>query len=244
MIAGLEPLDLVGAFLAFLFTILVLLYAFGDNVLFRLVLHIFIGVSAGYAAGVVVYAVLIPHLFLPLLGLLSGASLSNLLDALGRLVLVALLLAKLSPRTAALGNPATALMVGVGAAAAVGGAVQGTLFPQIASTTNFFDPAAILRAFQTGDVVLVLNLLVDGVFILIGTVSTLVYFHFGARSLPNQIAQRAGLLRAIAWIGQAFVAITFGVLFGGILTAALTALVDRLFFLWDFVGRFLALAGL
>ena len=55
------------------------------------------------------------------------------------LVLGVLLLMKLSPRTARLGNVTIAFLVGVGAAVAVGGAVMGTLIPQTRAAINVFD---------------------------------------------------------------------------------------------------------
>lgn len=67
-------LDLIMASVSFLFTLMVLSYLMGDNPLFRLAIHIFIGVSAGYAAAVAWHQVLSPKLIQPLLsgGLLES----------------------------------------------------------------------------------------------------------------------------------------------------------------------------
>ena len=243
MIGGFEPLDLIGAFVAAALTLLVLLYAFGDNPLFRLAIHIFIGVSAGYAAGIAYQSVIKPQLVDQLLGMAGfGAAPSiSFLELLFRLLLIGLLLAKVSPRTAAVGNPVMALLVGIGAAAAIGGAIQGTILPFVASV-NIFQSEAIRAALSTGGAAsfgTVLELvLVDGLIILIGTVSTLVYFHFGARSLPNQIPQRNRYIEWVAKIGQIFIAVTLGAVFAGVYLAALTALIDRLFFLRNLAGAF------
>jgi len=50
-----------------------------------------------------------------------------------------LLLLKLSPRTARLGIPSMAFLVGVGAAVAIGGAIMGTLFPQTWASMQAFN---------------------------------------------------------------------------------------------------------
>lgn len=218
--------DLVGGFIAALLTFLVFSYALGDNALFRLVVHVFIGVSAGYAAGVALNNVLIPafenlpleQLVIPLLWIL-------------------LLFTKLSPRTAALGNPASALLVGVGAAVAVSGAVQGTLLPMVTGSASFFSPAKLGAALGSGQLGAALGYLVNGALILLGTIATLVYFHFGAKSHPNQLPERNRIISRVAQVGQGFIAITFGVLFAGTLSAALAAMIERLDTLFDFLVR-------
>ncbi|MFH1906310.1 MAG: hypothetical protein ABIL11_02840 [Chloroflexota bacterium] len=214
-------LDLITASVSFLFTLMVLSYLVGDNPLFRLAIHIFIGVSAGYAAAVAWHQVLSPKLIQPLL---FGGLLESIL-AIVPLLLGALLLMKLSPRTAWLGNPAMAFMVGAGAAVAVGGAVLGTLFPQILASINLFDLKTPERLFE-------------GSIILIGTLTTLTYFHFGAKATPSG-PQRGRLVDALGGIGQVFIAITFGVLFAGAYAAAMTALIERLNFLWTFIASLL-----
>ncbi|MBU4224667.1 MAG: hypothetical protein KKC71_02460 [Chloroflexi bacterium] len=214
-------LDLITASISFFFTLMVLSYLVGDNPLFRLAIHIFIGVSAGYAAAVAWHQVLSPKLIQPLL---SGGLLESIL-VIVPLLLGVLLLMKLSPRTARLGNPAMAFMVGAGAAVAVGGAVLGTLFPQILASINLFDLKTPERLFE-------------GSIILIGTLTTLAYFHFGAKATPSG-PQRGRLVDALGGIGQVFIAITFGVLFAGAYAAAMTALIERLNFLWTFIASLL-----
>lgn len=203
--------DTIGMVLAFFFTILVLLYVFDDNTLFRLAIHIFIGVAAGYAGAVAVKDALIPRLVeLRGFGFLIA------------IVLILLILLKISPRTAPLGNPASGFLVGVGAAIAVGGAIQGTLLPQVSSAGSFFGQG-----------------FVQGSFTLIGTVATLAHFHFSAIRAPNQIPKRNPAMRVISSIGQGFIAVTFGVIFAGVYSAALTALIERAKFIVDFISMLL-----
>jgi hypothetical protein len=68
---------------------------------------------------------------------------------------------------------------------------------------------------------------------LIATVSTLAYFHFGAASRGKQEPLRSILIDALAWVGSIFIAIALASLFSGVLMAALGALIERVAFLQD-----------
>jgi len=207
--------DLIAGIVSFLLTLMILSYLIGDNPAFRVAVYLFVGVSAGYAAAIACAQVLWPRMLVPLL---SG-SFSERLLALVALLLGALLLMKISPRTARWGNPVIAYLVGVGAAVAVGGAVLGTLFPQTQASINVMD---ISNAGNN-----LVERLVFGVFMLIGTITTLAYFHFGAKSASGG-PQRNKLVTILGWVGQVFIAITLGVLFAGVLSAAMTALIERI----------------
>lgn len=218
--------------MAFFFTILVLLYAFGDNTFFRLAIHIFIGVSAGYAGAVALNDVLIPRL--------SNLEGTQYMVALGLIILLAM---KISPKTAALGNPVSGLLVGAGAAIAIGGAIQGTILPQVSGASNFFNPELLKQAMQQSDFAQVFELVFGGGVVLVGTIATLIHFHFGVKYVPNQIPERNQIIRVFSWIGQGFIAVTFGVLFAGIYSAALAALVERFNFVVSFILDFMGLFG-
>jgi heme/copper-type cytochrome/quinol oxidase subunit 2 len=125
-----------------------------------------------------------------------------------------------------LGTPSLAFLVGVGAAVAVGGAVMGTLIPQTQASFNVFNPTSAGETW--------LARLFFGAIMLVGTITTLVYFHFGARSTAGG-PQRGKLVEWLSLIGQVFIAITLGVLFAGVFAAALTALIERLNFIWYFL---------
>ncbi|MCS7011976.1 MAG: hypothetical protein N2049_00830 [Anaerolineales bacterium] len=221
-------LDLLTGIISLLLTVMILSYLLGDNPAFRLAAHIFVGVSAGYVAVIAWNQVLLPRLFRPLL---VGGTLDPMLIV--PLMLGVLLLAKLSPRTAALGSPALAIMVGVGAAVAVSGAIFGTLFPQVWAVIRAFDITSVRS--QTGNTTGVLG---EALIMLLATVSSLVYLQFGARKTPAG-PQRGKLIRILASIGQVFIAMTFGVIFAGVLAAAMTAFIERLSFLINFVSQFL-----
>ena len=55
----------------------------------------------------------------------------------------------------------------------------------------------------------------------------------------GQPAARAAWLEGIGWVGQFFVAITFGALFSGVYLAAITALIERISYLWNLFGTVL-----
>lgn len=229
MLVEMTILDILGLLVSFLLTVMVLLYAFDDNALFRVAVYIFVGVAAGYAGAVALKDVILPRLL--------GLEMRQFLLVILWLGLLAM---KLSPKTARIGNPAAGLLVGVGAAVAVGGAIQGTLLPQILAAQDIFAPAMIQQSYAAGaGGGQVLGIILRGLAILVGTVATLAHFHFGARPAPNQIPQRHPFIEGISKVGQFFIAVTFGVIFAGIYSAALAALIERLVFLYSVVQTFI-----
>lgn len=208
-------LDLSGVLLGFVFTLFIFSYILGDNPLFKFAIHVFIGVAAGYATVVTLFNVILPQLVFPFL---SGSQGEIVLTVIF-LIPSILILAKIFPRLSALGNPAVAILVGIGAAVAIGGAVTGTIFPQTSASINAFEKQALLNA----------------IILLISTLTTLIYFQFnlGQRKATPKLLQR--ILQGIGWVGQFFVAVTFGALFTGVYVAVMTALIERFNFLWSFI---------
>ncbi len=222
--------DLVGALLGFVFTILVFTYLLGDNFLFRVTIYIFIGVAAAFVAAVALYNVILYQVLFPLV----QSPLSSLRLVPPLVLGVWLLVSKSSTRLVRWGNPVMAFLVGAGAATAIGGAVMGTLFPQVGATMNLFDwfnaPSS-----ETN----LLPFLAKGAFILVGVLTTLIYFHFGTHTATDQPSQRPAWIEALAQAGQFFIAIALGMLFAGVYASALTALIERLRFLVDFIRQLL-----
>jgi hypothetical protein len=180
-------------------------------------------VAAGYVAIVVIQNIILPQMILPFL----GSDRNEKVFAVLFLILGVLTLTKISPRLNKLGNPAFAYLVGVGAAAAIGGAVVGTVFPQASASMSVF----------------VENEIVNASWILVGTLTTLLYFHFGIRrkSSEDDESQRPIWLEMVGKIGQLFIAITFGALFSGVYLAAIMALIERASYIWNLVkSMFLA----
>lgn len=222
--------DLIWTLIGFFLTLLVFSYLFGDNILFRLAVYVFVGVTSGYVAVLLVDQVLIPRLIAPLM---NGSTEERLL-LIVPLLLSILLVTKLFPRLAAFGNVSLGVMVGIGAAVIVGGAITGTLAGQITATITGFD-------LQTGvlkgrDPVIQL---IEALIMLLGTISTLVYFQFGAVARSNQAPRRPRGIEFLASTGQIFIGVTLGALFAGVFAAALTALIDRLDFITLVIYDFL-----
>lgn len=221
--------DHVAGVISFLFTILVLSYLIGDNPLFKIAVYIFVGVSSGYVAAVAWWQVIVPRLIYPLT---YGSVPEKAITAIPLLGAVMLLM-KISPRLTGLARIAMAFLVGVGAAVIIAGALSGTLVPQISATINAFDTnAANARNISMVEVIF------NGAFILAGTVFTLAYFHFGARPKADGSIRRLGLIEISAWIGRVFIGVTLGAIFAGVYAAALTALIERISSLINFLGNF------
>jgi hypothetical protein len=222
--------DLITGILSFLFTLLILSYLIGDNPLFQIAVYIFVGVSSGYIAAVIWWQVLWPRLISPLIfgSLLEKGLL--LIPLIGSV----LILMKISPRLAGMGRIAMAFVVGVGAAVTIAGALSGTLIPQAMGTINSFDVVA-----ATAQNIPIVEVAFNGIFILAGTVFTLIYFHFGARPQADGSMRRFGLIEILASGGHIFIGITLGAIFAGVYAAALTALIERIASLINFLGNFI-----
>ena len=218
--------SLFWTFTSFLLTLMIFSYFFGDNPLFRMATYVFVGVTAGYVAVLVVYQVLLPRLIWPLL---YGSMGERLLVVLP-LVLSLMLLTKLSPKFSQLGSIPIAYLVGAGAAVIISGAATGTIIAQSRAAINMFDmQSAAAQANGT------LSQILSATVVLVGTVSSLAYFHFSARPKPGVGVQRSKLVELLAKIGEVFIAITFGALFAGVYATAITALIERLDFIMQFI---------
>jgi hypothetical protein len=222
--------EVIWAIIGFLLTVMVISYLAGDNPFFRLATYLFIGVTAGFITLSVLTQVLWPRLVLPLM---SG-NIQEIGLTLVPLVLSLLMLLKISPRLARLGNIPLAYLVGIGAAVTISGAIFGTLFPQVIGTINLFDLQAGVSQNRAPE-----GQFLIGLFILAGTVTTLMYFYFGARSaVPNQPPRRSGFIETLAQGGQVFIGITLGALFAGVYSAALSALIERAASILNLISKF------
>ncbi|HEX9331547.1 MAG TPA: hypothetical protein VF896_06650 [Anaerolineales bacterium] len=219
-------IEIISAFIGLILTLMIFSYLIGDNPLFRIAVYLFVGVSSGYAATVVVYDVLLPKL-----SLFQTNDVNQLILAIIPLLFGVSLLAKLSPRISWIGNFAMAVLVGVGAATAIGGALLGTLTPQFRASIEAFDVRSLGSGLQ------VVSKLFEGVVMLGGTVFTLASFHFSAGRTADGTPKRNSVIEGIAWVGRIFIAITFGVLFAGVYMAALTAMIERLSSVINFIRQ-------
>ncbi len=212
-----------GPIIAFLLTIMVFSYIFGDNLFFRLASHIFVGVAVGYAI-VVIWR----QVFIPAIG--SG----DPLLVIPALVLCLLLVFKIRPvqggGTNALGSIALAFILGVGVALAIGGVLFGTLAPQVAAMfaislnfNDYPDPESQVRW-------------LNNIIIVLGTLGTFFYFTFTVRAQGILGGVREVFVRFFAGMGRLVIIFTLGALFANTVSARVALLISRLQFLADFLG--------
>lgn len=220
--------------LALLLTLALLSYLIADNPLYRIAVHLFIGLSAGYAVVLAWYTVIQPQVVAPLLAVASPTA--GFAPSLGSLVwpvapvLIGggLLLLKTVRVARRAGGLVVALMVGVGAAVAVGGAISGTLVPQTGATFVSLLPQGSPLFYEAA---------IEGVFIVIGTLATLAFFYYGARASAGGPAEQPALIRPVAAVGQIFIGIAFGVMYAGALAASIAIFAERTSALWGFVAQ-------
>jgi len=210
-------LETAGLVAGAVLTLLIFSYLLGDNPLYRLALHLFVGALVGYSFGIVVRDVL--------LGMVLGQWLTDPQAMLAPLVLGLLLLFKGFPRYAYVGNLAVAFLVGVGAAVALSGALLGTLIPQVGATGRAMSLPSLL-SFRAG--------LLDGLLIVAGTVCTLMASTFAAQKQRGLAGAWGQIVRLAAGIGRVFLIVALAVAFAGAVTASLSIFIGRLQYLIGF----------
>ncbi|PKO13155.1 MAG: hypothetical protein CVU39_20470 [Chloroflexi bacterium HGW-Chloroflexi-10] len=212
----------IWAFVSFVITLMIFSYLLGDNPLFKIATYIFVGVTSAYVMVQLVNQIIIPRLVTPFL---SGDT-SILFYTLAPTLLSLLIFFKLSPRMSKLGNISMAFLVGAGTGTIITGAVLGTLFPQISATTSAFSTP------ENGGVPIIIALIM-----LIGTVSTLLYFQFTVRTNNQPNSNTTKILSYFKTTGGFFLSVTFGSIFAGVILSSLIALIERLDFIISFIYR-------
>jgi len=223
------PSELLTGLEALVLTLGMLTYLIADNPLYRILSHLFIGITAGYVALLAWYSVIAPQVFLlPQLAANPLGQLRLLVIQVVGLVGGLFLLLKSGHIAGRVGTLFVALMVGVGVAVAVGGGLTGTLIPQVLATMVPLAPVA------TGSRWIELGL--EGLFTVIGTLTTLGFFYYGGRAEPGSPVSRPALVRPVAAVGQLFIGAAFGMLYAGALAASLAIFVARLGATWNFIA--------
>jgi hypothetical protein len=198
--------DTIGLIIGFTLTLLIYSYLIGDNPLFRLGVNILVGVSGGYAGVVVLREVILP-IFAQLVN--NPTSVQSLLWLVPILLALLLILQRL-PGFSWLGDNALALLIGVGMAVALVGAITGTLLPQV---LQFGENTSYT--------------LLEGVAVALLTICTLLTFTFTGKKGADGSWERPLWLRGIAPIGRTVLMITFGFLFAMIISTSLVLLTER-----------------
>lgn len=230
-----SAVETAGLLTAFCLTLMVYAYLGKDIPLlhgvYRVAVYLFVGVGLGYAAVMAWHGVLVPRFLSPL----ANGEWSYLVP----LVMCLLLLSKVNRSWGGLGNVTLAFLFGVGAALAVGGGLIGTLLPQVEATFLSLNPAHYEGiAAREGSVPLVYVL--NALLIVIGTVSSLLYFYFNTQGGARSLARLGEpILRFSVGFGKVFIMFTFGALFATTAISRISLLVDRVRFIivtiWSFI---------
>lgn len=223
-------LDQIGLWVGFALTLMIFSYLLGDNFLYRIAVY----ALAGLAAGILV-VVTFENLLLPFYRAALGAGdIRAWSVALFPAMLGLLLLLKGTRRYSHIGNLGLAYMVGVGAAVALLGAVSGTLIPLVAGTANALRQPVVAAGEANVP-------LANGFILVLGVICTLIYFQHLARRAPGVepgevVARRRPFTRALAAVGQGFIVIALGALYGGAILSGLVVLSERMAFLLSVIG--------
>lgn len=192
-----------GTLVGFVLSLLIYSFLVKDNPLYRLAIHLLVGVSAAYAA-----VIAVRHVVLPALTRIA----SDPSDPVALLWLVPVMLAlflflRRIPSIGWLGNSTMGLLVGIGAAVALTGAISGTLVPQVTGA-NEGRPIASF-------------------FIAILTVCTLFTFQFTGRRGPGGEWERPRWQSAGVFVGKVVLTVTFAVLFVSVFGTSVILLIER-----------------
>lgn len=204
----------IGLWAGFVLTLMVFSYILGDNFLYRLAVYVFVGLAAGFFAIVTVESVIIPWFDATVASGEPGGIVFGLIP----LLLFVLLIFKSSAGLARFGNLGIAFLIGVGAAVALVGALTGTLLPLARST-------ATAGQGREG------SALLDAIIIVVGVVSSLVYFQYLARRTPDGDIRRGALSRVLGTVGQGFIAAALGALYAAAILTSLTIFSERMAFI-------------
>jgi hypothetical protein len=203
--------ETVATWTAALVTILVWAYLFGERRFFRLAQHLLAGLATGYLVLLAIREVLVPRLLEPI-----GSGSANPLLYVAALLALAMVGAAWLPRSIV--AVPVAVLVAATAAFALGGAVAGTLMPQLGASL-------IAPGLGAGQ-------LVGSAISLAITVLVLTAFLHGA--------PRSRMLVGAAGAGRWLLLGGIGGWLGFLLVSRLSLLVDRVAFLlngWLGIGR-------
>ena len=190
------------AIIGFLLTLLVFSFVLRDNPLYRLAVHLLVGVSAGYVVVIAIREVVLPVVETIVREPGRPAGLVWILP----LLLALLLLLKAIPRISWVGNSSMAILIGIGAAVGLVGAIVGTLFPQV---TVRYESAFL------------------GLFVALLSILTLAYFHFSGRASENGMATLPRWFEYVRSLGRVVITITLAGLFAGVLSTSIVLLTER-----------------
>ncbi|MCS7261342.1 MAG: hypothetical protein NZ765_11260 [Anaerolineae bacterium] len=211
--------------IAAILTFMIWSYILGDNPAFRLAEHLLVGSAAGYVAVLAWFHIIWPALHAMWLQPNPATVLPFVLCAL----LVARQWSLMRPWAAV----PLAFLIGVGSALAIGGALFGTLWPQVLATASLSLSPADFGATQP---FLTSNFFWQNLAVLIATIGTFCYFAFRIRPGGPLRDLRAMLIRFWSGVGLWVIMMTLGALFASAAMSRFTLLIERVQWLLEAFG--------
>ncbi|MCY3572755.1 MAG: hypothetical protein OXG92_10840 [Chloroflexi bacterium] len=213
--------------ISFALTMMVFSYLLGDlpliRHLYRIAVYIFIGMSAAFTLIVGYENLLLPYWQDAQNPAISWTALGSQADIVvfgTALLFTALLLLKPVTRLGWLTNSILAVVVALGAAVGIVGALRGTLLPLLSATASL----PVLDA--------ELGALLESLLVLLGTMTALYSFHYQASSSGEGTS--FGLGKAFRSIGKACVVVALGAIYAAAILSSMTILTERIAFLFQF----------
>ena len=213
--------------ISFALTLMVFSYLLGDLPLirhvYRLAVYILIGMSAAFTLIVSFEGVLIAYwqdAQNPASSWTSLGADADMVIFVTAALFVALLLLKPVTRLNWLTNSVLAVVIVVGAAVGVVGALRGTLLPLLEATARLPQLDGDFQA------------LVDALIILVGTLTALFSFHYQVKAGSDDGRTRLGA--AFRHIGKLFIVTALGAIYASTILSCLTVLTERMAFLFQF----------
>lgn len=222
------PWETIGVWVAALLTLAVYTYLAGNNPLYLLVQHVFVGMAVGYAVVVVWHSLLAPRVA----QFMSAPS--SYWHYVVFLVLGLALLSRAFPRFSWLGDVPLAYLFGVGAALSIAGAIAGSLIPQTEASM-----VPLLPAYYGGGTIGVAYAL-DRALVSLGAIAVLAYFYFGAKKQEGVRRVWSSVVGIWSGAGRWLIIVVFGALFASVAVGRIALLIGRLHFL---LGDWLKLTG-
>lgn len=229
-----EDVANVGTWVSFALTLMVYCYLGKEipflHTIYRVAVYVFVGVALGYGAIMAWHGVLVPRL----------------LRQLGRgewfylvpLVFCLLLLSRVRESWRGASSLTISFLFGVGTALAVGGALVGTLIPQVQATFVSLNPAHY-QAVATEEGTLPVSYALDALLVVLGTVSTLLYFYFTTSRGRRRERAHDGMMQLATGFGKVFIMFTFGALFASAAISRIALLIDRIRFVIETIRPYI-----
>lgn len=219
--------DILGIWIAAFLTLAILSFIFGDNPIYKLAEHIFVGISAGYGVILALNQAIWPSIQM---GLMPSQHffvkfMTIIAILLGILTLVRLeIFSYIFPSLVWLSRIPIAFVVGIGSGITIVASIQGFVFPQVSATfLPILSPSYNIDFSSSLNFLNSLLLVIGPFVILLGVITALVYFYFST--------EQRGVILGIAKIGILIMMITFGASFGYTIMARFSLLISRFYFL-------------